>query len=281
MGGVSMDIEIGLYDSVYKSAQEYYLSSKKNKKKLESALIAKSDLEKKLNAENAKSTLIKERSVAKVKRPTFWFEKFYWSISTNGHLIVAGRDSTTNELLIKKYLEKDDVAFHTNIQGAAFVLLKGGSKAKEVDLKDAALFAGCFSKAWKEGFGSIDVYSITPDQVSKTPGPGEYLPKGSFVIRGEREWYKSMDLRLSFSLLDISKFFESEKIYLPFAGSESAVKKNAKTEISQVLQGKLKKGDAAKKLNSKFFGFLKTNDARYLTLDDFVKQLPSGNMEIR
>ena len=276
-----MDIEINLHDSVYKSAQEYYLASKKSKKKVESALVVRSSLEKKLAIENEKNSVAKEKSIAKAKRPTFWFEKFYWSISTNGHLIIAGRDSTTNELIIKKYLEKDDIAFHTNIQGAAFVLLKGGSTAKEIDLQDAALFAACFSKAWKEGFGSIDVYSMAPDQISKTPNQGEYLAKGSFVIRGERKWYKGVNLGLSFSLLDISNFFDSEKIYLPFAGSESAIKKNAKTDILRVLQGKLKKGDAAKKINSKFFGFLKSKNAKYLTLDDFVKQLPSGNMEIR
>ena len=29
-------------------------------------------------------------------RKTFWFEKFYWFVSTEGYLVISGRDSHQN-----------------------------------------------------------------------------------------------------------------------------------------------------------------------------------------
>jgi hypothetical protein len=277
-----MHAEIELYESVYKSVKGYYDKAKKHKQKQDSALKSRKDVFNRLEKAKMSDAAIREKSKMQQKRTKFWFEKFVWSISTNGYLIVGGRDATTNELLIKKYLEKEDVAFHTNIQGAAFVVLKNGSKAKEQDLKDTAQVAACFSKAWKEGFASIDVYSMTPDQISKTANTGEYLAKGSFVIRGERKWYKDIPLELSFGLIDVSKLGGSEEeTYLPVCGSSSSLKKYSISDISQVTQGRMKKGDAAKKLNTKYFKFLKDKKISYITLDDYVKELPPGELNIR
>jgi predicted ribosome quality control (RQC) complex YloA/Tae2 family protein len=44
-------------------------------------------------------------SINKIRKP-FWFEKFIWFISTEGHLVIAGRDMQQNEILVKRYLLK-------------------------------------------------------------------------------------------------------------------------------------------------------------------------------
>ncbi len=36
-------------------------------------------------------------------RKTYWFEKFYWFISTENYLVIAGRDQQQNELIVKRY----------------------------------------------------------------------------------------------------------------------------------------------------------------------------------
>ena len=43
---------------------------------------------------------------------------------------------------------------------------------------------------WKEGQFAGDVYMAEPSQVSKTPESGEYVEKGSFVVRGDRTYFR-------------------------------------------------------------------------------------------
>jgi hypothetical protein len=37
-------------------------------------------------------------------RKTYWFEKFFWFISTENFLVIAGRDQQQNELIVKRYI---------------------------------------------------------------------------------------------------------------------------------------------------------------------------------
>ena len=39
-------------------------------------------------------------------RKAFWFEKFYWFITSENFLVISGRDAQQNEVLVKKYLKK-------------------------------------------------------------------------------------------------------------------------------------------------------------------------------
>ena len=39
-------------------------------------------------------------------RKVYWFEKFFWFISSENYLIIGGRDQQQNELLVKKYLNE-------------------------------------------------------------------------------------------------------------------------------------------------------------------------------
>lgn len=41
-------------------------------------------------------------------RKTFWFEKFYWFLSSDRYLVIAGRDFQQNEQLVKRYLRQGD-----------------------------------------------------------------------------------------------------------------------------------------------------------------------------
>ena len=66
-----------------------------------------------------------------VKRPNIeikreWYEKFRWFISSEGFLVIGGRDATSNEIVIKKHADKNDLVFHTDIKGSPFHLSKQG-----------------------------------------------------------------------------------------------------------------------------------------------------------
>ncbi|MCD6381054.1 MAG: NFACT family protein, partial [Candidatus Odinarchaeota archaeon] len=130
----------------------------------------------------------KKRIRAKTKKK--WYEKYRWFLSSEGVLVLGGRDATSNEVLFKKYVESKDVVFHADVQGSPLVVLKGD--AGKDTIEEAAQFTASFSKAWKMGWGNADVYWVYGDQVSKTPPSGQYLKKGSFIIRGKRNFIKNV-----------------------------------------------------------------------------------------
>ena len=109
----------------------------------------------------------KEKKLVK-KRKRQWFEKFHWFFSTDGFLVIGGRDAKSNETLVKKHMEKADTFLHANIQGGAACVIKSqGKPIPKTTLQEAALFAGVFSKAWKEKLATIDVYAVNAENVSK------------------------------------------------------------------------------------------------------------------
>ncbi len=141
---------------------------------------------------------------SKQKKKGRWYHKYRYFWSIEGLLVVAGKDATTNEELIKKHTESDDIVLHADIHGAPFVVIKQrrDKREKVEDLTpqgvvEAAEFAASYSKAWQQGLGSVEVYWVGPDQVTKQAEPGQFLPKGSFVIRGQRNYLKSIKLRLA------------------------------------------------------------------------------------
>ena len=48
------------------------------------------------------------------------------------------------------------------------------------------------------------VYSVKPAQVSKSAQTGEFVGKGAFVVRGQRTWYKDMDVRIGIGLIAVN-----------------------------------------------------------------------------
>ncbi|MFC2174698.1 NFACT RNA binding domain-containing protein [archaeon] len=237
-----MEIELDLKKSLHENAGDYYDRAKKLKKKAAGAREAleasKRELEK--AQETEKPTTLEK------KRKRDWFEKYHWLKTTNGFLVVAGRDAKSNEAVVKRQMKKDDLFFHADIQGAAVTILIDGQKAKKQDREDAAKLAAVFSKAWGAGVGSINVYSVKPDQVKTAAKAGESLAKGSFVMEGKREWFKSVPL----------------EIFAVFDGFPAV----SATQGIRITPGKTKKSDLAKKLRAKFGG----------TLDDWMLVLPSG-----
>ncbi|PSQ15103.1 hypothetical protein BRD00_15205 [Halobacteriales archaeon QS_8_69_26] len=133
-----------------------------------------------------------------VRRDEKWYERFRWFRTSDGFLVLGGRDADDNEELVKKYMESGDLFFHTDAHGAPVTVLKAADpseSARDVTVpersrEEAAQFAVSYSSVWKEGKYSGDVYMARPDQVTKTPESGEYLAKGGFAVRGDRTYYE-------------------------------------------------------------------------------------------
>lgn len=242
--------------SIHENAGYYYELAKKYRKKSAAAKEALKELEKKL--EEAKKKKKNEKPEIRVLREKEWYEKFHWFFTSSGKLVIGGRDAQQNDLIYSKYIEQNDLFFHADVQGGSAVILKNGREASEQERLEAAQFAACFSKAWGSGFSYVDVYSATPEQLTKYSS-GEYVAKGAVVVKGEKEWYRRTPLKLRVGL--------DEKGRVAVVPAFSKIK--LKNEIF-LVPGKEEKGQVAKKL------------ANILNVhpDELLQVLPSGKTTI-
>ena len=193
-----MRVEIELAKNAWENANAHYKASKKAKEKIIGALKALEESRKKLQQAEKKE----EKREAKIPEKKKWYEKFRWFF-LDDFLVIGGKDADTNEALIKKHTEKEDIVFHADLTGAPFTVIKTeGKEVSEEILKCAAALAACYSKAWAGGLGAVDVYWIKPEQVSKSAPAGEYIGKGAFMIYGKKNYYKNTRLDLAVGYKD-------------------------------------------------------------------------------
>ncbi|RKP10357.1 hypothetical protein THASP1DRAFT_27876 [Thamnocephalis sphaerospora] len=140
-------------------------------------------------------------TINKMRKP-FWFEKFLWFISSDGYMIIAGRDMQQNELIVKRHLGKDDKYVHADLHGAATVVIKNPHPypPPPSTLFQAGVMSVCQSRAW-EAKMLASAYWVNADQVSKTAPSGEYLTTGSFMIRGKRNFLPPVNLVYGFGFM--------------------------------------------------------------------------------
>jgi predicted ribosome quality control (RQC) complex YloA/Tae2 family protein len=275
LGNLVLDIEgvkiaIDSKKTIDENASTYYEKGKKSKRKIKGALIAIENTKKQLkDMENKKEIAMEKIELPKkrIKKPLKWYEKLRWFISSDNHLVVGGRDANTNEEIYKKYMENNDIYLHADIHGApSTVIKKGDSEITEETLKESAIFAVSFSSAWAKGYGSGDVYWVHPEQVSKTPESGEFLTKGSFVVRGKRNHLKGVNIKIAIGIID----YEGKRV---MAGPVDSVKAHTDNYVI-IKPGYEKKEKIAKEILHKI------NQDSIIDLDDVVRVLPSGKCEI-
>ena len=84
------------------------------------------DLETQREALTEQTKSQEDRAVRKIvtdRRERQWFERYRWFVSSDDHLIVGGRDSTTNSIIINKYTKPNDIVFHADLHGSPFFIL--------------------------------------------------------------------------------------------------------------------------------------------------------------
>ncbi len=230
---------LNLRRTLFENAAEYYERGKKAKQKSAGALTALEESRRKLDEveqkireaealKTAKPTEVMEELVQRKVKRKEWHEKFRWFTSSDGFLVVAGKDAVSNEVLVKKYAGADDAVFHADVAGAPFVVVKTEGKApSEQALREAGEFAAAFSRAWREGAGSADVYWVKPSQLTKSGPSGEYVPHGAFAVSGKRNWMRNVTLKVAVGVV------EGEKTRF-VGGPVEAVKAKTKAYVTLV-----------------------------------------------
>jgi predicted ribosome quality control (RQC) complex YloA/Tae2 family protein len=219
LDGERIDLVPG--DGVEKNADRLYTEAKRIEEKKEGALAAIEDTREDLEdtkrrreewspadaepdeeGEDVGETDWLAKGDIPIRYDEQWYERFRWFHTSDGFLVIGGRNADQNEEIVKKYMESNDLFFHSQAHGGPVTLLKAtgpSEPSKDVDIPDtskeeAARFAVTHSSVWKEGKFAGDAYMVTPDQVSKTPESGEYLEKGGFTIRGDRTYFENTEV---------------------------------------------------------------------------------------
>ena len=198
-----VDIGINLDMGAYNNAKNYFdqvkQSSVKEQKTIQSSSVALKNAEKHTDATIKDINIV--ASIKKARR-LLWFEKFLWFITSDGYIVIGGRDAQQNEILVKKYLKKNDAYVHADIHGATSIIVKNNSNnpLPPKALMEAGCFGLCHSSAWNSKIVT-SAYWVHAEQVSKTAPSGEYLTTGSFMIRGKKNYLPPTQLILGFSVL--------------------------------------------------------------------------------
>ena len=260
---------LALEKTVPQNAQVYYDRSKKIGSKQGGALRAVEHT-RELMKDRVKKPKAK---IAVPKRPKpRWYDRFRWFMSSDGFLVVGGRDATGNEEIVKKYLEKRDIFMHSQVPGAPATIIKveRGKQVPEQTIAETAQFAVSYSSVWKSGQYTGDCYWVNPDQVSKTPEHGEFVAKGAFIIRGKRNYRKDVGVGIAIGITDDLRLI---------GGPISAVKKRAGFVV-EIVPGRFNQNDVAKKVyrivSDKFGRAIKA----VASPDQIVRFLPPGGSDI-
>lgn len=262
------NLKIYLFQDLEATASQYYDKAKESEKKIESAEEALEKTRKELEELEKEEIDTEEVLEDKTqKRKKQWFEKYRWFYSSEDYLVLCGRDAQTNDMLVKKHMDSNDLYFHADFDGAPSVVVKDGKDAGDSTKLEAAKAAVTFSKTWKAGIGADTAYYVDPEQVTQNPESGEYLEKGAFVVRGDRDYMRNTSVEAWIGPYEI----EEDK-YVPMVGPEDAVKKNC-SEHLEIVPGHEKKSDIAKTIQSRF--------EASLDLDYIIRSLPPGKSKIK
>ena len=248
--------------TVESNAQRYYEESKKARRKLEGVLNVIEETRADVDGMARKAAEKRER---KTLKPTkrFWFEKYRWFISSEGAVVLGGKDAKSNDMLVKKHLDAGDRYAHADMHGAPSIVVKMREGVTERTLHEACEFAVATSKAWNAKIGSASGYWVLPEQVSKTPQSGEFLAKGAFVIRGKRNYSDKLGIKLGIGEM------EHEGTRKVMCGPESAVKAASKRYAI------LRPGDLDRNLFAKILA-----EELQVPIEEVQSVLPPGDIDI-
>jgi predicted ribosome quality control (RQC) complex YloA/Tae2 family protein len=242
-------VKVYVHETIEQNIGRYYDQIKKFKKKKTGALAA---MERMIPEKPRR-----KQSLAFLKKR--WYHRFRWFATTDGTLVIGGRDASQNEELVKKYMEGGDLFVHADVHGGSVVIVKGTTE----HLDEAVQFAASYSNAWKAGHFTADVYAARPDQVSKTAQPGEFVPRGAFIVRGKRNYHYHLPVRLAVGEI------EHESARKIMCGPETAVRKRSERYVL-ISPSKEKRGKQVAHLAREFD----------VPEEEVARILPPGNFEI-
>jgi predicted ribosome quality control (RQC) complex YloA/Tae2 family protein len=271
--------QVEMHPRLAKVSSMLFVRAKEMERGNESIEEARAKIVAQIEKLRSETAAIHKKVIIKEQISKEWYERYRWFITTDGLLAIGGRDASSNSALIRKHLTEHDIVFHAEVHGSPFFIIKNAAafiKEGKIDssLQQVAQATISFSRAWRDGLSSADAYWVMPEQLKKGAPTGQFLPKGSFVIEGKRNYFKGVEIRLAIGIVQLNG---RETLV---CGPEEAVKKRS-IFYAVLLQGGMDPMNVAKKVKSEFVKIADNNiktaeSIKHVSLDDFVRALPAG-----
>lgn len=284
-----MEEQMPLEDSLPKLSSNLFIRAKELERGSEKIDNLRSKIFHQIDELSRQTVKMEKNLKIKNHKSKEWFERYRWFFTSEGYLVIGGRDASSNSAIIRKHMTEQDIVFHAEIHGSPFFLIKNLKSNTTVldenkNLLETAIATVSFSRAWREGLSAADSYWILPDQVKKGAPSGQFVPKGSFVIEGKRNFIKGIGLKLAIGI------FNDQNSYNFICGPQISVE-NKSTIYGILLPGGMDPMNAAKKVKSEFIKFLQNNKnnnileemliyLKGIPLDDIIRLFPPGKIKL-
>ena len=201
------------------------------------------------------------------------YQKYKWFFTSSGLLVIGGKNALQNdELMFRIKDNKEDfIIMHTSEPGSPFcVLYSPASKVKKLDMEEASVFTGCFSRAWKLGKSSAKVDIFNSSQIHKNKD----MNSGTWGVYGE---VQRVNIPLSLVFMrqkDILRAVPEktfERIY------KSKINKSKKERSNNISIVKIMPGDIDK---SHMFAKLELELDIPLSEEEVLSAIPAGKFKI-
>ena len=119
----------------------------------------------------------------------------------------------------------------------------------------------------------LSAYWVNPEQVKKSAPSGQFLPKGSFTIEGQRNYIRASSLRLAVGVI------KQGDNHVLTCGPPEPIRRDSICYAVIEPHG-TEMVDAAKKIRLEFLK-LREGAVKKISIDDFVRILPAGQSQIK
>jgi predicted ribosome quality control (RQC) complex YloA/Tae2 family protein len=107
--------------------------------------------------------------------------KFREFTTSSGKKVLAGKNAEQNEELVKQFMGKDNIIFHTSEPGSPFCVIEKIKNSKK-DKKETAIFCASKSQDWRDNKKDIEVNFFSGENVYKR----KTMKTGTFGVRKYR-----------------------------------------------------------------------------------------------
>ena len=270
---VPLDIRLTAQDN----AARAYDIAKKSEGKIKGAQIQIDRTKAKLEKLEGSITEPEVKRVRIKIRSKRWYEKYRWFISSEGYLIIGGRDIKMNEEIAKRQMSANDIFLHATIHGAPYTIIKVPDEAPgQQTIDEAAQFAVTFSRAWQDGLSGGDAFWVNPEQVSFSPPSGEHLPAGSVMLYGTKNYIRKVPVELAVGVL------LEEEYAIPVSGPPSAIETHTEYFVL-IVPTDDKKGQLVKDIQASLKKLVPEEQSHLVSQipqEDLMRVLPPGGGKI-
>ncbi len=85
----------------------------------------------------------------------------------SGTKLLLGKDSNSNDLLMKKFKGKPNIILHTVAPGSPFCVIENPLKPSRKDMKLSGSVCARYSQDWRDNKGNVKVNVFTGKDISK------------------------------------------------------------------------------------------------------------------